>query len=96
MCQAQIRLAGPPAAIVTVPKTNITDIEAEKTLQKIRICVLAIGLDSLLASISNRQFSYHLVRTTDKNHRYSGSFILIVFVSDHAETSYPKRAALPR
>jgi hypothetical protein len=58
-------LAGPPAVKVTVPITGITDISRDNSLQKIGICVLAIGLDSLLASISDRQYSYHRVRTTD-------------------------------
>ena len=43
---------------------------------------------SLLAGISDRQYSYHRVRITDivvLSHLY-------FFVSDHVETSYPKRA----
>ncbi len=58
-------LAGQMATIVTVPITSITDISSENKLQKIGICVLATGLDSLLASIPNRQYSYHRVRTID-------------------------------
>ncbi len=53
-CFAGPSLAGPPAVIVTVPITSITDISREDILQKIRNFVLVIGLDSLLAPIGNR------------------------------------------